>query len=171
MALIVVGGGSRSGKSRYALELARAAGPRAALVATAEAADAEMRERIERHRQERDAAIAVFEEPLHLAETIRRIASDFDAVVLDCLTLWISNRMLRGATDGQVLEEAGELFAASAASPAHVIAVTNEVGCGVVPDNALARRFRDLAGWVNQKAVANAEQAWWMVFGCPLRLK
>ena len=171
MALKVVGGGSRSGKSRYALELARAAGPRRVFLATAKAGDEEMRARIERHRMERDTSFTTVEEPVHLKKALADCEGGFDVIVIDCLTLWVSNLMMRGAADGEILPEAEALFRAAAACPAPVIVVTNEVGCGLVPENELARRFRDLVGWINQEAVRAADEAWYMAFGCPLRLK
>jgi len=171
VALTVVGGGSRSGKSRFALELAGQRGERLLLIATAEPGDDEMSLRIRRHREDRNPAIAVVEEPLRLNETISLRAREYDAVVIDCLTLWLSNQLARGAADEAILAETAHLANVALESASRVIAVTNEVGCGIVPENALARRFRDLAGWVNQKMVASAGEAWWMIFGCPLRLK
>jgi adenosylcobinamide kinase/adenosylcobinamide-phosphate guanylyltransferase len=163
MALILVGGGARSGKSSYALQLARERGARRAFVATAQAYDDEMRERIARHQQERDPSFTTFEEPLDLAALLPRLETNFDAIVLDCLTLWLSNRMLSDRPiDASFLERA---------SPALLIAVTNEVGCGIVPENELARRFRDEQGRLNQLAARHADEVYWMVFGCPLRVK
>ena len=167
MPLILVGGGSRSGKSRYALELARAAGKRLAFIATAEARDEEMCARVAQHRGERGVEFTTVEEPLDLAQAVRECAA-FDAVVVDCLTLWLSNLMLGEHDIGTRVET---FLTAAAQVEARVIAVTNEVGCGIVPENALARRFRDEAGRVNQRVAADAREVYWMIFGCPLRLK
>lgn len=166
MSILLVGGGSRSGKSRYALELARRYGPRRGFLATAQAFDEEMTVRIEKHREERGLDFVTVEEPLELAAAVRRVEGDFDVLVVDCLTLWLSNLMLaeRELRFESTLDEI-------AASPLPCILVTNEVGCGIVPENALARRFRDQAGVLNQQAVARAEEAYWMIFGVPLRLK
>ncbi len=170
MALIFVGGGSRSGKSRYAIELARAAGSRLAFVATAQAFDDEMRERIGRHRDERGATFTTFEEPLEPARVLRAQQERFDALVVDCLTLWVSNLLLADEGDA-IAGRAEELAEVAACSPARVILVSNEVGCGIVPENALARRFRDEAGRVNQIVAQRAAEAYWMVFGIAVKVK
>jgi len=125
------------------------------MVATAEALDAEMAERIARHRAERGPDWTTLEAPRALAETLCSLAPR-DVCVVDCLTLWLSNLML----DGAVIEpEVEALVAALAASPAdHLILISNEVGQGIVPDNALARRFRDEAGWMHQAVAAAADR-------------
>ena len=152
MSLTFVLGGARSGKSAYALREAKALGGRLVMVATAEALDDEMAERIARHRAERGAAWATVEAPLELEDAVRGLLPR-DVAVVDCLTLWLSNLM---HADQDVAERTEALIGALHASPAdHVILVSNEVGQGVVPDNALARRFRDEAGWMHQ-AVASA---------------
>jgi adenosylcobinamide kinase/adenosylcobinamide-phosphate guanylyltransferase len=169
MPLILIGGGSRSGKSSHALELARARGPRLAFIATAQAFDQEMVDRIRRHRAERDPSFETFEEPANVSTLIREIGPRFDAIVVDCLTLWLSNLML---AEGEDLDHAmDDLVNAAQASPASCILVTNEVGCGIVPENALARRFRDLAGTLNQRCGRAATEAYLMAFGFTVRLK
>ena len=165
MAVILIGGGSRSGKSRYALELARQRGARPIFLATAQALDGEMAERIRKHREERGDGFVTLEEPLELAAALRALP-DCDAVVVDCLTLWVSNLMLAGR--GIPTEE---LIAAARATAATVVFVSNEVGCGIVPENALARQFRDLAGALNQRVAAAADEVYWMVFGIPVKVK
>ena len=166
MPMVLVGGGSRSGKSRYALELARQRGPRRGFLATAEALDDEMRERIRQHRAERGGDFLTLEEPLELAEVITVHAPSFDVLVVDCLTVWLSNLLLAGREPAL-----DKLLDAARRDPLACIFVSNEVGCGIVPDNALARRFRDLAGEVNQRVAALAEEVYWMAFGLPLRVK
>jgi Adenosyl cobinamide kinase/adenosyl cobinamide phosphate guanylyltransferase len=166
MAIVLVGGGSRSGKSRHALQLARDCGPRLGFIATAQALDDEMRERIHLHQRERGPGFLTIEEPVALAAAIARSAAQLDAIVVDCLTLWLSNIL---STD--IESEVSELIASSLASPARVIFVTNEVGCGIVPESALARRFRDCAGRLNQRVAEAASEVYWMVFGCALRVK
>src|SRR5271168_4447046 len=126
MAVILVGGGARSGKSRHALELARKRGSRLLFLATAEAFDEEMAARIAKHRAERGAEFSTVEEPLDIAAAIRN-STDADAIVVDCLTLWLSNIMLTFGRD--VDTEIEKLIQAAQSSPAAVIAVTNEVGC------------------------------------------
>jgi adenosylcobinamide kinase/adenosylcobinamide-phosphate guanylyltransferase len=163
-----VGGGARSGKSRYALELARKRGSRLIFLATAEALDQEMAHRIARHRAERGPDFTTVEEPLEIAEAIRKNA-DADAIVIDCLTLWLSNLML---TFGRKVEsEVDKFVSAAEASRATVIAVTNEVGCGIVPESTLGRDFRDESGVLNQRVGAVADEIYWMVFGHPMRVK
>jgi adenosylcobinamide kinase/adenosylcobinamide-phosphate guanylyltransferase len=152
MSLTFVLGGARSGKSAYALREAERLGGRPVMVATAQALDAEMTERIARHRAERGAAWATVEAPLELEDAVRSLRPR-DVAVVDCLTLWLSNLM---HIEADVAERTEALVAALHASPAdHVILISNEVGQGIVPDNALARRFRDEAGWMHQ-AVASA---------------
>jgi adenosylcobinamide kinase/adenosylcobinamide-phosphate guanylyltransferase len=172
VSIVLVGGGARSGKSRHALALARQSGSRLAFVATATAGDDEMRKRIARHREERGAEFCTFEEPLAVAELLEREGGRFDAVVVDCLTLWLSNVMFAGAgplADGR--DSANALVEAAAAAPARVIFVTNEVGCGIVPENALAREFRDRAGKLNQLAAEAAAEVYWMAFGIPMKVR
>ncbi len=164
MSIVLVGGGARSGKSRQALALARQAGSRLAFVATAHAGDDEMQERITLHRRERGTEFTTFEEPLAVAELIEREGGRFDAMVVDCLTLWLTNAMFADTAPRLFLDVA-------AAAPARVILVTNEVGCGIVPENALAREFRDRAGRLNQQAAEAAAEVYWMVFGLALRVK
>ena len=166
MSILLVGGGSRSGKSRHALELARRYGPKRGFLATARALDEEMRLRIEKHREERGDEFTTIEEPFDLAGAVRAAEDRFDVLVIDCLTLWLSNVML----DGREVD-ADAMLEAIAASPMPCVLVTNEVGCGIVPENALARRFRDCAGTLNRQAAERAMEAYWMIFGVPLRLK
>ncbi|HZO53496.1 MAG TPA: bifunctional adenosylcobinamide kinase/adenosylcobinamide-phosphate guanylyltransferase [Bryobacteraceae bacterium] len=166
MSILLVGGGSRSGKSRHALQLARRYGPRRGFLATAHALDEEMRFRIDRHREERGDEFVTIEEPFDLAAAVHEAEERFDVLVVDCLTLWLSNVML----DGRGIESEGMLDAI-ASSPLPCVLVTNEVGCGIVPENALARRFRDCAGTLNRQAAERAIEAYWMIFGVPLRLK
>jgi adenosylcobinamide kinase/adenosylcobinamide-phosphate guanylyltransferase len=167
--VILIGGGSRSGKSAAALRILRSSGPRMGFIATAQAWDEEMRERIASHREERGADITTFEEPHNVAQCIAREEGRYDALVVDCLTLWLSNRMLSGEAD--LAAECLNLVDVAANARSEVILVTNEVGCGIVPDNALARRFRDEAGRLNQQAAERAREVHWMIFGMGLRLK
>lgn len=164
MSIVLVGGGARSGKSRHALTLARASGPRLAFIATATAGDDEMKARIAAHQAERGPEFTTFEEPVETGKLLDSIGDRFDAIVLDCLTLWLSNVMLKA-------DKCPDLIGAATRCPARVILVTNEVGCGIVPDNALAREFRDRAGRLNLEAAEAAVEVYWMVFGVPLRVK
>lgn len=168
MGIILIGGGSRSGKSRHALSLARERGRRLGFVATAQALDDEMRERVRLHQQERGPDFTTIEEPLELAGVIECRSGDFDALVVDCLTLWLSNLTFSSRDIGL---ETGHVIEAGLRSSALVVMVTNEVGCGIVPENALARRFRDDAGRMNHQVARAASEVYWMAFGCPLRVK
>ena len=164
--LTVVLGGARSGKSRHAERLIAALPPPWIYVATAEAGDAEMAERIALHRKRRGKDWQTVDAPHDLATALAAAA---DAPVLvDCLTLWLSNRMLAGA---DLEAETARLEAALAGRRRPVVVVSNEVGSGIVPDNALARRFRDLQGCLNQRLAARAGRVILMVAGVPLVVK
>ncbi len=167
--MILVGGGSRSGKSAAALEMLRAAGSRQGFIATAQAWDDEMRERIARHKAERGPEIVTWEEPFAVAERIEKEDGQYDAIVVDCLTLWLTNLML--AETYSLESECRRLVDVCERASTKVILVTNEVGCGIVPENALARRFRDEAGRLNQLAASSAQEVHWMVFGIGMRMK
>ena len=163
-------GGAISGKSALAGRQAAASGSHVVWVATAQALDAEMAERIARHRAERPADWQTVEEPLHLAETLCRLASADRCVVVDCLTLWLTNLLL--AEDATLLErETAALFGALPTLPGTLLLVANEVGLGIVPENALARRFRDEAGRLNQRVAALCERVTFVAAGLPLKLK
>jgi adenosylcobinamide kinase/adenosylcobinamide-phosphate guanylyltransferase len=167
MPLILIGGGSRSGKSRHALRLAKErGGARLGFIATAQAFDDEMRDRIRKHQQERGPEFRTFEEPMELPGAIAQSCLCCEAVVVDCLTLWTSNLML---ADREA--DADALIAACRGTTATVIVVTNEVGCGIVPDNGLARKFRDVAGWLNQRVAEAADEVYWMAFGIAMKVK
>jgi adenosyl cobinamide kinase/adenosyl cobinamide phosphate guanylyltransferase len=144
MTLII--GGARSGKSALALEIARKWGGPVTFVATAEARDDEMADRIERHRDERDGAWTTLEEPIEITEALSTVPADH-LVILDCLTLWASNVMDRNIEDGEARARA--ISAALARRPAPALVITNEVGSGIVPDNEAARVYRDLLGSIN----------------------
>lgn len=167
---LLVLGGARSGKSRYALMQAEAAaaasGRELVFVATAEACDDEMRSRIARHQQERHAGWRTVEAPLELVSVVD---AERDGVVLvDCLTLWLSNLMFAGRP---VDEACAELAAAIADRSAPLILVTNEVGLGIVPDNEVSRQFRDLQGHLNQALAQVCRRVVFVAAGLPLRLK
>jgi adenosylcobinamide kinase/adenosylcobinamide-phosphate guanylyltransferase len=168
--LILVVGGARSGKSAFALARARSLGPRRAFVATAEARDGEMRERIARHREERSAEFSTVEEPLELARAVSALRG-VDVVVIDCLTLWLSNLLLRGDPPAEIASRVERLLAALATAPFRSILVTNEVGMGVVPESALGRAFRDVAGRAHQILAARADRLYLAALGTVLRIR
>ena len=165
--LSLVLGGARSGKSRYAESMVRASGRRAVFIATATVGDEEMRERIARHRADRGTAWRTVEAPHDLVDAIGGTDAS-EAILIDCATLWLSNRMLAGA-DSEA--ETGTLLRALARVSAPVAVVSNEVGHGIVPENALARRFRDAQGRLNQAIAEEADLVALVVAGLPLALK
>jgi adenosylcobinamide kinase/adenosylcobinamide-phosphate guanylyltransferase len=164
MALTLLLGGARSGKSAMAQRLAgRWDGP-VTVVVTGEARDAEMAERVRRHRAARPAGWRTVEEPLELEAALAGVPEDACALV-DCLTLWVSNLLGKGLTDEQVTERARSAAAAAAARAAPTVAVSNEVGAGIVPADALSRRYRDLLGQVNAIWAGAAERSLLLVAG------
>jgi adenosylcobinamide kinase / adenosylcobinamide-phosphate guanylyltransferase len=164
--LTLVLGGARSGKSRHAEALVTAAGPPWVYVATAQAGDAEMAARIAHHRARRGAGWHTIEAPHDLAAAIA--AAPTGRLLVDCLTLWLTNRML---AEADIEAETGELEAALSSRKVPVMVVSNEVGSGIVPDNALARRFVDLQGRLNQRIAARADRVVLVVAGLPLIVK
>jgi adenosylcobinamide kinase/adenosylcobinamide-phosphate guanylyltransferase len=170
--LILVGGGCRSGKSTFALARTKALGERRVFLATGQAFDDEMRARIDRHRDERGDSFATVEAPVELAGALAAIdPRRTDAVLVDCLTLWLSNLMLAERADADILAEVDRLVDVLTPRRFHVVLVTNEVGMGVVPESALGRRFRDLAGFTHQRVAAAADEIYAAMLGCVLRLR
>ncbi|WP_025270527.1 bifunctional adenosylcobinamide kinase/adenosylcobinamide-phosphate guanylyltransferase [Hippea sp. KM1] len=164
MAITLITGGVKSGKSRYALELSLGYKHRL-FVATAEAFDDEMKRRIEKHKRERGNLFKTKEEPVYLADVLNK-ADGFDVCLIDCLTVWVSN-LLFYKKENQI-----ELFLkALEAASFDVIVVSNEVGLGIMPDNALSRRYMDLLGELNQRVAAMSERFVFMVSGQPLNIK
>ncbi|QFG37472.1 adenosylcobinamide kinase /adenosylcobinamide-phosphate guanylyltransferase [Paracoccus pantotrophus] len=164
--ITLVTGGARSGKSALAESLAAAHEGTRIYIATAEAWDDEMTQRIGLHRDRRGSGWQTVEEPRDLAGALAR--TDGQGVrLVDCLTLWLSNLMAEGQPDPHIRA----LCRALDAQQDPVVLVTNELGLGIVPENALARRFRDEHGWMNQAVVAIADEVWMAVSGLPLRLK
>jgi adenosylcobinamide kinase / adenosylcobinamide-phosphate guanylyltransferase len=160
-------GGARSGKTRRALALAGGfAAP--VYIATAEARDGEMQERIARHRAERGAEWVTIEAPLDLCGALHQADAPGKAILVDCLTLWLSNLMEMGLSPE---DETAKLIQAIAALSATVVLVSNEVGLGIVPDNGLARCFRDAQGRLNQAIAAVADHVEMIVAGLPLTIK
>ena len=163
-------GGARSGKSRFALD-AHTSHTRVTFVATALPGDAEMAERIDHHRAERPRAWRTIEEPYELVARVREASLDADAVIVDCLTVWVANLMLRGDPAEDVLKHADELAALLAHGLADLTVVSNEVGLGVHPATEDGRRFRDLLGAVNQRIARAADRVVLMVAGVALAVK
>jgi adenosylcobinamide kinase/adenosylcobinamide-phosphate guanylyltransferase len=169
MTSILVLGGARSGKSAFAQKAAESAAGagRPVLIATGQAFDDEMAERIARHQAERGESWRTVEAPLALAEAIGALPADAVAVV-DCLTLWLSNLML---AERDVAAAATELVEAVSACPARLWLVSNEVGLGLVPETPLGRRFRDEAGRLHQRLATVAYEVYFVAAGLPLRMK
>jgi adenosylcobinamide kinase / adenosylcobinamide-phosphate guanylyltransferase len=169
--LTLITGGCRSGKSAHAITIASAyPAPHKFFIATAEALDDEMRNRIAHHRRSRPAEFQTIEEPQKLGAALDSLEGRAGVVVIDCLTLWISN-LLEEFNDDAILAEADALATLFRRASFAAVVVTDEVGWGIVPDNPVARRFRDLLGWTNQKIARVADEVQLMVAGYPLRLK
>jgi adenosylcobinamide kinase/adenosylcobinamide-phosphate guanylyltransferase len=168
MTSLFVLGGARSGKSRYAQLRAESLTGDLLYIATAQALDAEMEERVARHRADRGPRWSTLDVPLDLPAAILSNAAPGRVLLVDCLTLWTSNLMF-AERDLDAETEALATAVTQAAGP--VLLVANEVGLGIVPDNALARRFRDAAGRLNQAIAAAAEEVQFIAAGLPLRLK
>ncbi|WP_274629087.1 bifunctional adenosylcobinamide kinase/adenosylcobinamide-phosphate guanylyltransferase [Arvimicrobium flavum] len=160
-------GGARSGKSRHAEALIEELPPPWTYVATGQAFDAEMRERIELHKARRDGRWTTLDAPLDLVGVLSLVEVD-RPVLVDCLTLWLSNHLLAG---NDLDHECAALEAALAHPRGPWFVVSNEVGLGIVPDNALGRRFRDAQGRLNQRIAAIAEEVIFMIAGLPMKVK
>ncbi|VWX54260.1 bifunctional adenosylcobinamide kinase/adenosylcobinamide-phosphate guanylyltransferase [Novosphingobium sp. 9U] len=168
MRTLFVVGGARSGKSRYAQQRVEAQPGRLAFIATAEAHDAEMTDRIARHRADRGSRWSTYEAPLELSDALDRASREADAILIDCMTLWLSNLML---AERDVAASTEGFVTAMDRCLVPLAIVSNEVGGGIVPMNELARRYRDEAGWLNQRLAAAAHEAVLVAAGLPLTLK
>jgi adenosylcobinamide kinase/adenosylcobinamide-phosphate guanylyltransferase len=172
--ITLITGGARSGKSAHALALASESGgdpKQAAFIATAEPLDDEMRARIAHHRAMRPREFETIEESLKIADAIRALDGRATIVIVDCLTLWVSNLMQAGMSDDEIFASVENLAQALERAPFPSVIVTGEVGSGIVPNHPTARRFRDLLGWTNQKIAARADSVLMMVAGLPMRVK
>src|ERR1700752_5037600 len=165
MPITLITGGARSGKTRYALDVEQHIEP-CIYIATAELLDDEMRLRAEKHRRERGSRWRTIEEPLEVSSRVQELTG---VVVVDCLTLWLSNWMLRDET--QVERQIEFLCSGFRKANCHIRAITNEVGFSIIPENALARRFRDCSGLMNQRVAEVADAVYLMVCGIPIRVK
>lgn len=163
-------GGVRSGKSRHAAALAAARSRPVTLIATATALDEEMAERIERHRQQRPQAWTVVEEPVRLAAAMESASAPARTLIVDCLTLWLTN-LLCGADTAALRRETAQLLAVVPRLRGDCILVSNEVGFGIIPASALARRFADEAGTLHQQLGALCDRVTLMAAGLPLTIK
>jgi adenosylcobinamide kinase/adenosylcobinamide-phosphate guanylyltransferase len=168
--IILVTGGARSGKSRYAEQRAAELGARRLYVATAEAKDEEMSRRIAEHQKWRNQQWRTVEEPLELSKALLAERGKTDCALVDCLTFWVSNLLLE--RDEEYVEGSiKELLQTLPNLDFHLVFVTNEVGNGIVPENPLARQFRDLVGWTNQQIAQTASEVIVMIAGLPMIVK
>jgi len=176
MSITLILGGARSGKSRFAQELARKLSKKVLFVATGEPLDEEMRARIDTHKKSRPASWRTLEVPTNLAKALRSKIRDVDLVVIDCITLLVSNLMGDANTDvstweKKVAAEIKNLIALLRDSKANFIIVSNEVGLGLVPTTPIGRAYRDILGMANQMLAQNADEVYLMVAGIPIVLK
>jgi len=167
--IIFILGGARSGKSTYALSLAKKY-RKVAFVATCQPLDKEMQERIRLHKKVRPGHWKTFEEPKDIEVLSGKIGNEFDCIIIDCLTLLVSNLILDGYKDGGILKKIDAMLVNFRKKKAKVVMVSNEVGLGLVPANKLGRAFRDVAGKVNQIIAKEADEVFFVVSGIPLKL-
>lgn len=173
---IFITGGARSGKSVFAEQRARQFGTPLGYLATAQTLDSEMDGRVRRHRERRGDEWITIEEPFHLSQALLNCDGHYQAILVDCVTLWLSNLLLKYGDAAENIEEliqedVQRLKSTLQRMTTPVILVSNEVGMGIVPDNALARMFRDIAGTANQALAATADEVHAVISGIPLQLK
>jgi len=169
--MIFITGGCRSGKSRYALDYANQHFSKKLYLATCEPLDEEMAQRIEHHKKTRGPEWQTVEEPIEIVEKIRQYGDKVEVILLDCITLWLSNLLIKWNDDLRVMEEVNQLIDTIKQSQTFFIMVSNEVGMGIVPAEPLSRRFRDLSGMANQKIAEMADTVIFTVSGIPIFLK
>lgn len=169
--IIFIIGGSRSGKSSFALERAKERTGRVAFIATCSPCDRDMRLRVALHRKSRPRHWRTFEAPDDIAVLIKKIGSKFEVLIVDCLTLLVSGFMEKKYKEEAIKNKINKMLEALKGSKGDAIIVSNEVGLGIVPQNKLARDFRDIAGRVNQLAAKASDEAYFLVSGIPWRLK
>ena len=169
--IIFILGGARSGKSSYAIELAKKNKKRVAFIATCQALDKEMAQRIKFHKKTRPRDWQTFEEPYKVSELLFKIGNKFEVILIDCLTLFVSNLMLKGLKEDTINEEVNSIVSAINKIKAKAIIVSNEVGSGIVPENKLGRNFRDIAGKTNQIVAKESDEVFFMVSGIPCKIK
>lgn len=169
--IIFITGGARSGKSGYAVGLAKKNYRKVVFIATAEPGDGEMIERIRKHRVSRPAHWKVIEEGRDIGASLRCIRRRFDVVLIDCLGIWISNLMGENLKDREIEKKIKDFVRTVLKTSSDIIIVSNEVGSGIVPDNPLARRFRDLLGLANQEIAMVSDEVFLMISRIPVKIK
>lgn len=169
---IFVIGGCRSGKSGHAMALAESvSSEKRVYVATCVPHDNEMKDRVVRHQKDRDDTWRTVETPLALWDTVRNESGSSRVILIDCLTLWVTNMLMEDYKEDRIIHSVALLTDEIEAAACPVIMVSNEVGAGIVPENKLARKFRDIAGFVNQRIAKSAGKVVWMVAGIPVEIK
>ncbi len=169
--IVFITGAARSGKSQFALEMAQCFPGRKGYLATAQDLDEEMADRIRRHRESRGPDWQTLEEPLRITETIEQNGDRFSLVLIDCLTLWLSNAMMAGWEEKKVMAETDRFLQAGRKAPGSFIFVGNEVGWGIVPENPMARAFRDMSGRMHQRVAREADEVYLLVCGISQKIK
>ena len=169
--MIFITGGCRSGKSRYALHYANQHFSKKLFLATCEVLDEEMAQRIENHKKMRGPEWQTVEEPVDIIDKIKKVGADSEVILIDCLTLWLYNVLMKWDSDLRIMQETETLVDTLKKSDASFIVVSNEVGMGIVPADPLSRRYRDLLGTMNQRIAEALDTVIFMVSGIPIFLK
>lgn len=164
-------GGSRSGKSRFAVKLAKRKARNVAFIATCLPKDLEMKKRIAIHKKTRPSYWRVFENPKDIPSLLKQIGSKFEVIIIDCLTLLVSNFLLKGHNENSIKDAIDKILKSLKKNKGESIIVSNEVGLGIVPENKLARDFRDITGRINQIVATKADEIFFLVSGIPWRIK
>jgi len=168
---ILVIGGCRSGKSAHALRLSERIGNRRLFVATCVPEDDEMKARVNKHREDRDDSWKTLEVPVDIAEAIRQYGSSADVMLVDCLTLWLNNVLMQTQDVTLIQNRINDLAASIQKANCSLVLVSNDVGSGIVPENPMARLYRDLAGWTHQAVAEACSKVIWTVAGIPVTIK
>ncbi len=169
--VVFILGGARSGKSSYAVELAKKLSKRVVFIATAAAGDEEMKKRIKMHKASRPKYWRVIEESKNISSILPKLNDKYEVLIIDCVGLLISNLLAEGAKDREIEKRIKKLINIISKVKLNVVLVSNEAGCGIVPDNFLARRFRDLLGLANQMMARKADKVIFMQAGIPVMIK
>lgn len=164
-------GGARSGKSQFAIKLAKEKTKKVAFIAACQPLDEEMKKRIMLHKKARPAYWQTFEEPRDIVSLLGKIGDKFELILIDCLTLLLSNLILKNFKEKSIEAEVNQILSALKKIKAKSIIISNEVGLGIVPENKLARDFRDIAGRINQLVAAKSDEVFFMTAGIPLKIK
>lgn len=170
--IIFITGGARSGKSDFAQDMAEKIEGKRLFLATAQAFDEEMEERIQKHREQRGNRWNTIEEPLYIGNAIRSVLGQYKTILVDCLTVWMSNLLMEYPNQNEKISEiVDDFFFSLDELEEKIIIVSNEVGMGIVPDNKLARDYRDRLGFLNQRMAGRADEVYALLSGIPVRVK